>query len=275
MPVRETPFFFGEKHPLFGILSETEGSSRKTAVLLLNSGLVHRAGPFRLGVQVSRALAAAGFPVLRVDQSARGDSERRKGVSVVEAADLDIEDAKKILRSRTGADKIILAGLCSGSDDVVRHASKTDDIDGLILMDPYSPKTRKYVIVHYLPRLLNPMRVLRFAGRKLGLSTSQDQQKENNAVDLGSFREFPDCPQARSAFRQVSEREGASLCLFTSGVAYYYNYTGQLISGLGIEDVSHSVEEVFFRTAEHTYPISAHRRRLVDTIVEFCSRRFE
>ncbi|MGI9423649.1 MAG: hypothetical protein ACR2PA_10680, partial [Hyphomicrobiaceae bacterium] len=165
-----------------------------------------------------------------------------------------------------------LAGLCSGADDVVRHASEADDVDGLVLMDPYAPKTRKFVILHYLPRLLNPQRVFRFACRKLGLLPPANHNADE--VNLGAFREFPDCPQARSAFRHIRQRDGASLCVFTSGVDYYYNHEGQLVSGLGIEDVSDSVEEVFFRTAEHTYPITTHRRILVDTIVDFCSRRF-
>ncbi|MGI9423400.1 MAG: hypothetical protein ACR2PA_09410, partial [Hyphomicrobiaceae bacterium] len=149
MSVSENPFFFGDAHPLFGIIAENDKASRKTGVVLLNSGLVHRAGPFRMGVEISRSLAAAGFPVLRFDQSARGDSERRVGVSVVEAAELDIETAKNTLRSRTGVEKVVLAGLCSGADDVVRHASEADDVDGLVLMDPYAPKTRKFVILHY------------------------------------------------------------------------------------------------------------------------------
>lgn len=275
MPITETPFFFGEQHPLLGILSETHGAPRKTAVLLLNSGLVHRAGPFRLGVDIARGLSEAGFPVLRIDQSARGDSDRRRDVGVVDAAELDIDDAKAALRSRTGVDKIIMAGLCSGSDDVVRHVSKASDVDGQILMDPFAPRTLSYTIHHYLGILSKPTKIFRSIGRKLGHVTVPQKFKDDPPIDLGSFRALPDADQARAAFRQISRRGGASLCVFTSGVAYYYNHNGQLTNGLGLKDMSDSIEERFFKTAEHTYPLAAHRRHLIETIVDFCTRRFE
>ena len=273
MSVAETPLFIGEDHPLFAIVSEpAERKSRRTGIILLNSGLVHRAGPFRLGVEIARSLASQGFTVIRLDQSARGDSKRRKGLSVVEAANLDIELAKEALRSQTGIDKVVLAGLCSGADDIVRHVADKTDVDGLVLMDPYAPKTRQFQLRYYLPRLLNPARVFRFLLRKLGHVKKDEDVAPSH--DLGSFREFPNCPQAASAFRAVSNSGGASLCLFTSGVYYYYNYVGQLVKGLSLQDISGDIEEVFFKTAEHTYPLTSHRKRLVEIIADFCDRRF-
>ena len=275
MSVSESVFFFGEEHPLLGILSECDSACRKTGVVLLNSGLVHRAGPFRLGVEISRELAETGIPVLRFDQSARGDSERRRGASVLEEAEQDIEAAKSVLRSEAGVERIVLAGLCSGADDIVRHVSKAEDVDGMILMDPMAPLTRKYHLVNLLARVGDPGVAYRFACRKIGLSASKAENTLSQQVYLGAFREFPDDQQARSAFRQIKSRNGASLCLFTGGVSDYYNYRGQLLDGFGLNDLSDCIEEVFFEAAEHTYPLTVHRRRLLDTITEFCNRRFQ
>jgi len=267
--------FFGAKHALFGIVSESERASPQTGIVLLNSGLVYRAGPFRLGVEMSRSLAAAGFPVLRIDQSARGDSMRRPGIAVAEAAELDIEEAKETLRSHCGVNRIVLAGLCSGADDAVRHASQSEDIHGLILMDPYAPKTNKYFIRHHSPRLLHPKKVLRSVGRALNVAMANVRRRTRENTDLGAIREFPSETQAREAFRRISERGGASLCAFTSAASGYYNYEGQLTGGLQLDELAHSVEEILFQTSEHTYPIEAHRLCLIITVVDFCKRRMD
>ncbi len=273
MSVTETPFFFGDEHQLFGILAEpTDVEPRKTGVLILNSGLVHRSGPFRMGVEISRELAARGFPVLRFDQSARGDSERRSGVTVVEAANLDINLAKDALRSNSGAESVVLAGLCSGADDALRHIAATDDVTGSLLMDPVAPRTTGFLFHHIFPRALSLPKWFRFISRKI---TSMRQAKaEGPGLDLGAIREFPTREEAGAAFRKMHAKGGASLCVFTGGVSYYYNHKGQLVQGFDLKDIRDSVEEVFFKSAEHTYPLKFHRDKLVATIADFCVRRF-
>ena len=43
-------------------------------VILLNAGVVHRSGPFRLHVEVARRLASLGYPCFRFDLAYLGDS---------------------------------------------------------------------------------------------------------------------------------------------------------------------------------------------------------
>ncbi|HEU4534994.1 MAG TPA: hypothetical protein VFS00_12795, partial [Polyangiaceae bacterium] len=77
---REKAHAFGEGGVLFGIVcAPTQPRPGRPAVVLLNAGLVHRAGPFRLHVDLARRLAARGFVTLRLDQSALGDSQPRPG----------------------------------------------------------------------------------------------------------------------------------------------------------------------------------------------------
>lgn len=274
MSVTETPFFFGDEHQLFGILSEpTDMEPRKTGVLILNSGLVHRSGPFRMGVEIARELTARGFPVLRFDQSARGDSERRSGVTVVEAANLDIDLAKDALRSNSGVESVVLAGLCSGADDALRHIASADDVVGSLLMDPFAPRTSRFLFHHVFPRVLSLPKWFRFISRKI--AAAKESKEEGASVDLGAIREFPTHEETCAAFRKMHAQGGASLCVFTGGVSYYYNHKGQLVQGFSLQDIRDGIEEVFFKSAEHTYPLKFHRDQLVATIADFCARRFK
>ena len=68
---------FGDGVQLSGVVTEPSGPARSTGVLLLGAGLLHRVGPARLHVELARALAAAGLPVLRFDYSGIGESEVR------------------------------------------------------------------------------------------------------------------------------------------------------------------------------------------------------
>ena len=73
--------------------SEITGQQRPS-VTLLNAGVIHRVGPHRLHVRLARALAAAGFPALRLDLSGIGDSRPlAEGLTFRESAVADIRTA--------------------------------------------------------------------------------------------------------------------------------------------------------------------------------------
>ena len=77
MPVIEEPVLLGKSGSLAGIITDPPAHAREAsrpAVILLNAGLVHRVGPGRLYVRLSRRLAAHGFVVVRFDLSGIGDS---------------------------------------------------------------------------------------------------------------------------------------------------------------------------------------------------------
>ncbi|HEY5972738.1 MAG TPA: hypothetical protein VIT22_12400, partial [Pseudoxanthomonas sp.] len=59
----------------FGLLNRASGTARGTTVVLLNAGLIHRVGPFRLYVRLARELAESGFDVLRFDLPGIGDGQ--------------------------------------------------------------------------------------------------------------------------------------------------------------------------------------------------------
>ena len=119
---RERIVRFGPDQSLMGILT-TPREARADAphIVFVNAGIVHRVGPNRLYVDMARALAALGFPVLRFDLSGLGDSRM-----VPTAASL-AESAAVVRYARRGSDFLsierapgsrvfIVSGLCSGRE---------------------------------------------------------------------------------------------------------------------------------------------------------------
>ena len=135
--VSETPLRFGS---LFGVLSHPTGAARRsTGVLLVNAGSVDHVGPNRMYVTLSRRWAALGYSVLRFDIGGIGDSAAPAGAAenhpYPSHAVGDIARGIAELRAR-GADRIVLAGLCSGAHASFHAALELAGVHGVLLMNP-------------------------------------------------------------------------------------------------------------------------------------------
>jgi dienelactone hydrolase len=118
-PVKEEAVLFGEKKSLAGIVTYPPGVVDRwlrPAVILLNPGIVHRAGPGRIYVKIARALAAIGYVVLRFDFSGIGDSAvRHDNLRFEKSAVRETQDAMEFLRATRGSEYFVLLGGCSGA----------------------------------------------------------------------------------------------------------------------------------------------------------------
>jgi pimeloyl-ACP methyl ester carboxylesterase len=210
---------------------------------------------------------------LRIDQSGKGDSERREGMSFLESVRRDFEEAAAFLRATTGAEKFIVVGLCSGAHDAFYLASEYAEIAGVVQLDGYARRTVRYYVRHYGPRLLRWRSWSGFVGRvhrrilgrpvAAGAATSQE-----GSTDLGAFQEALRHDDIRRRYRSILDRKVKLLCVFTAGAEDYYNYEGQLIECLQLQTGAEGLTEMMISAAEHTFPLSVHRDRLMD---EICS----
>jgi pimeloyl-ACP methyl ester carboxylesterase len=108
---------FGDNGNLIGIYTPAATAGKRPGIVLVNSGVIHRSGPNRLYVSIARQLAAAGYPVLRFDLSAIGDSSpRNDALSFEKSAISETSAAMAALGARSGATGFILCGICSGAD---------------------------------------------------------------------------------------------------------------------------------------------------------------
>src|SRR5690606_10968053 len=117
--MRESAVLFGPTRSLVGVVTEpAAGSARPDApaVLILNSGLIHRVGPKRLHVRLARRLAGLGFTCMRIDLSGIGDSRTSSSTEALYQRRLsEVREAMQHLRENHGARHFLVAGNCSGA----------------------------------------------------------------------------------------------------------------------------------------------------------------
>lgn len=138
--VEEELAFLDQHRRVFGVVSRPVGAMPKRAMIILNSGAIHRIGAARGHVVLGRRLAAAGWVAVRLDVAGIGDSLPHAGADendvyssrVVE----DVASAIDFLRTRYRVDQVELLGLCSGAYHAVRAAVYGLPIAGINVVNP-------------------------------------------------------------------------------------------------------------------------------------------
>ena len=142
---------------LLGILTRPE-TPAQTGVVVIVGGPQYRVGSHRQFVLLSRALAAAGYAVLRFDYRGMGDSEGEQ--RDFEAVSADVGAAIGLLQERVPSIKnIVLWGLCDAASAALLYCHDTQDprVKGLCLLNPWvrseASLARTQVKHYYLQRL--------------------------------------------------------------------------------------------------------------------------
>jgi pimeloyl-ACP methyl ester carboxylesterase len=258
---------FGRAHHLIGIAGLPSVDARSTGVILLNAGLVHHVGPFRLHVEMARQLNARGFPTLRFDLSTLGDSGA-SGESLAREQQVrnDVADAMALLRKQAGCRRFVLIGLCSGAQNAHLVAQCNEAVAGAVFLDGYAYRSTGFKLRHYLPRLLNPARVARHIARRLQTAP---------AAGSGFQVEFPPQARVRDELAGMLER-GLKLCfIYTGGSSWYFNHRRQFAECYGRALATHpGVSVSFHKEVDHTYILVGDRRRLLDNIESWLCMHF-
>lgn len=160
---------------LIGVVTEPDRASKRQdiVVLLLNAGLLHRVGPNRLNVDISRDLAARGFLSCRFDFSGLGDSEPSTGGGTFQRA--SYSETGRVMEhfaQRFGVERFLLVAICSGADVALELAARDPRVVGAALingnlargaeLDAALESSRAANIVrHYRARMMSPNAWLR------------------------------------------------------------------------------------------------------------------
>ncbi len=142
-------------HSLIGVLSQPAAGSvaADVGVLVVVGGPQYRAGSHRQFVLLARALAAAGFAVLRFDHRGMGDSAGT--LRDFEGVDADIAAAIGALQAQVPSlQRVVLWGLCDGASAALLYLQQTADprVAGLCLLNPWVRSTAslaKTQVKHY------------------------------------------------------------------------------------------------------------------------------
>ncbi|EON92736.1 alpha/beta superfamily hydrolase [Marinobacter lipolyticus SM19] len=224
----------GDDLPLVGVLSEPDpdkNSAPDTAVILLNSGVIHRVGSCRLSVTLARNLSErAGLATFRFDFSGIGDSEARRGtLTAAQAAVEEVQEVMDHLNQWKQFDRFILYGLCSGAFASYRTALCDGRVIGTVQLDGYCYQTWKSSILHYAPRILSPSRWVQFVLRKLGLVKFKKGAEvsgiEERYFEVPNFAGYPPRQEVTKGLRELNERGLSMLYVFFGNE--YYKYQDQ------------------------------------------------
>ena len=265
--IREEPIDVDRESGLFGMLTRPTGQCRNTAFVIINSGLLHRVGPFRLYVDIARRLAESGFASIRLDQSGKGDSDARPGIRSAQAAITDVTAAARNLEQKTGASRIVVGGLCSGADDALQIAAEVPGIAGLFMFDGYAPRTLRFYLRFYGSSLLSARSMLTGIRSVLGTTGKTDRSS-------GNLRNWSSRTEMLDLYRTLIDREVSILSINTSGSRRYYNYVSQLASTIGSLQASSLVTERYYPEASHLFHFKEHRNKAVSNIVDWANQSF-
>ncbi|MEQ9546523.1 MAG: alpha/beta hydrolase [Marinobacter sp.] len=229
--MREQVVMVGDDLPLVGVLCEPDldkHSAQNTAVILLNSGVIHRVGSCRLSVTLARNLSdRAGLATFRFDFSGIGDSEARRGtLTAAQAAVEEVQEVMDYLSQWKQYDRFILYGLCSGAFASYRTALADQRVIGTVQLDGYCYMTWKSYLLHYAPRILSPSRWIRFLLRNLGFSKQKKGAEvsgiEERYFEVPDFAGYPPRQEVKQGLRKLNDRGLNMLYVFFGNEHYKY-----------------------------------------------------
>lgn len=229
--MREQVVMVGDNLPLVGVLSEPapdKNSAPNTAVILLNSGVIHRVGSCRLSVTLARNLSErAGLATFRFDFSGIGDSEARRGtLTAAQAAVEEVQEVMDYLGQWKQFDRFILYGLCSGAFASYRTALSDQRVIGTAQLDGYCYRTLKSYILHYAPRILSLSHWTQFVLRKLGLIKVKRGAEvsgiEERYFEVPNFAGYPPRQEVEQGLQKLNERGLNMLYVFFGDEHYKY-----------------------------------------------------
>lgn len=185
----EWPVVFGcEAEQLFGLLHAAVGD---VGVVIVVGGPQYRAGSHRQFVQVARALAAAGHPVLRFDVRGMGDSSGPQ--RSFEDVTPDIGAAIDTLFAQQPQLRgVLLWGLCDGASAALLYLHDRSDprVIGLCLLNPWvrsaQSLARARVKHYYWERLRQPGFWRKFLRGGVGLRAAADLLQQAVAAREGA-----------------------------------------------------------------------------------------
>jgi pimeloyl-ACP methyl ester carboxylesterase len=277
--LEEQAALLGARRSLVGIVARPQTSVRSEdpAIVILNTGIVHRVGHHRMYVTLSRRLAAAGRVVVRFDLSGVGDSPPRSDApTLVLAALADIREVLDSLEWARHASRFILIGLCSGADHAVLYANGDPRVVGLVLMDPTLPPTPRYYL-HYVLQRLSKLRnwislvsgrsgLFRLAAAHLARRVRPQRRLRDLTLENLAFS-----PYLAHCYRAAIGRSVRILSVFTS-VSARHTYGKQCLDAFPELSTSGATRLEFFAESDHLFSADKDRERLFRAISDWLER---
>ncbi len=268
--MRERVILIGAPRPLVGIYATRDDvDSAPLALVLLNSGVIHRVGSCRLTVNIARSVTSGlGIPTLRFDYSGIGDSEPRR--TTKDRDQLAVEEIIEVLdflEKAHGINRFVLYGLCSGARDAFRAATIDPRVIGIAQVDGCAYRNAKYYLTHYRERVLDVGHWNRFLFKSLPehLKKVLNRSEKQEVADM-FVQEWEPYPPRQSVARDYSmlaQRGVQFYVLYTGSWVEDYNYEAQFFDMFPEVEFGDSVTLKYRRDTDHIHSDLADQELLV------------
>ena len=267
--MRERAITFGPAN-LVGILTQPDPDVAvpgAPGMVILNSGILHRAGASRTYVQAARALAEEGMTSLRFDFSGIGDSEVRRGeaIPIEQRFIQETREAMDYMETVVGIDRFVVGGLCSGADGAFWTAMEDDRVVGVWQIDAFCYPTTGYYARRFLPKLLDPRAWLHSI--KVRVAPPEPdvvEDREEVFVKPEYRRIFPPQEQVGDGLEGLVER-GVALYFFFSG-SQEYLYERQHMDTFPALESGDRVKIRYIEDCTHTLTQLEHQERFLEDL---------
>jgi pimeloyl-ACP methyl ester carboxylesterase len=249
----------------------------RPAVVILNSGVIHRVGACRVSVSLARRLARLGHPVLRFDHHGIGDSPpRQDALEGVEGRVSEIVEAMDAVAARTGSRAFVLYGLCSGARDAFHAALEDERVVGIVQVDGFAYRTLRYHLGKLVERVRDPRMLMRSVQRRLAPTRRGGTAAESDG-DMW-VQQWPDYPPRReveAGYGRLVARGVHIHALYTGSWQDQYNYSGQFRDMYSRIDFDGRLTVRCLPEARHILPDPTHREMVIGGVAEWITRAFE
>jgi len=276
--MKESVIHYGENRSQIGIFTEPAPEklvANAPIAIILNAGIVHRVGPFRLHVNLARALAARGFRTLRLDLSGLGDSPARTGnPKADERALLDVREAMDLLAQKTEASGFVLIGLCSGAYNAHKTSVVDSRVCGAVFMDGIAFRTFGHWC-RRIARRLRPRFLINAIKRRLqrlepppAEITPGEKLAQQEFFGPGISRD-----QTVEEIRAMLARGIQMLFLYTGGYDLISG-SGQFREMYGLLPDNGQLQLEYYSQSEHTFRLMENRQKAVQRVSNWYADRF-
>lgn len=267
--MNERAISFGESGSLFGILGSPEvPDPRRPAVLIPNTGVIHRVGPSRMHVELARALAAAGVVSLRLDHVGLGDSEPVPGRSDVDSAP-ELCSAMDALDARNIADGYIIIGAHNGAHEAHQAARVDPRLIGAVFLDGYIHSTPRAWLNRTMARLTERSRSLPAAPVGVSLTPQSGHALHDALPSEIHYYDPPSHERMQADLVEFMRQQLALLYIYTGDVEQYYNYAAQLIDAFPLLRGYRRLTVRHIPEADQRFIRRATREALIDVLVDW------
>lgn len=257
---RDTLLQFGPEGRLVGVLSGDPSASNAPVLVLPNAGLVPRAGPFRLHVEIAQRLARHGICTFRFDTPGVGEASRIAGCSAHDATVAALD----ALAAQHGARRFVVGGVCSAADLGWSTALRDPRVCGMLMLDGLSytgPWFHVAKVANVFER--SPREWPGVLWRMFGRAATGGG---DGAPAIADYREWPDRSGAQRQFAALVGRGVRSLWIYSGGYCRLFRHPRQFAWSLGPATRDPRVEMHYWVDCDHTFYARAHRNRLIDAV---------